>query len=134
VQPVSVTDMLAGSGVGAGEASGEATSPGEAAVPAAAAAGSAAVDGAADAPHDGHAAGEQPARHEPLIRAKGLEAPARSSQLRYSAPTAEGGIEQREVAGQATTLTEEQLHATPRNAPCPCGSGKKFKMCHGAKA
>ncbi len=20
---------------------------------------------------------------------------------------------------------------TPRNAPCPCGSGKKFKMCHG---
>jgi preprotein translocase subunit SecA len=22
--------------------------------------------------------------------------------------------------------------ATPRNAPCPCGSGKKFKHCHGA--
>lgn len=21
--------------------------------------------------------------------------------------------------------------ATPRNAPCPCGSGKKFKHCHG---
>jgi preprotein translocase subunit SecA len=21
---------------------------------------------------------------------------------------------------------------TPRNAPCPCGSGKKFKQCHGA--
>jgi preprotein translocase subunit SecA len=21
---------------------------------------------------------------------------------------------------------------TPRNAPCPCGSGKKFKSCHGA--
>lgn len=20
---------------------------------------------------------------------------------------------------------------TPRNAPCPCGSGKKYKMCHG---
>src|SRR5262249_4967918 len=20
---------------------------------------------------------------------------------------------------------------TPRNAPCPCGSGKKFKHCHG---
>ncbi|MFM7416461.1 MAG: SEC-C metal-binding domain-containing protein, partial [Alphaproteobacteria bacterium] len=20
---------------------------------------------------------------------------------------------------------------TPRNAPCPCGSGKKFKACHG---
>ena len=22
-------------------------------------------------------------------------------------------------------------HATPRNAPCPCGSGKKYKHCHG---
>jgi len=21
---------------------------------------------------------------------------------------------------------------TPRNAPCPCGSGKRFKACHGA--
>jgi len=20
----------------------------------------------------------------------------------------------------------------PRNSPCPCGSGKKFKHCHGA--
>ncbi|MEX2101862.1 MAG: SEC-C metal-binding domain-containing protein, partial [Actinomycetota bacterium] len=23
---------------------------------------------------------------------------------------------------------------TPRNAPCPCGSGKKYKKCHGATA
>jgi preprotein translocase subunit SecA len=22
----------------------------------------------------------------------------------------------------------------PRNAPCPCGSGKKYKKCHGAVA
>jgi preprotein translocase subunit SecA len=22
-------------------------------------------------------------------------------------------------------------HHTPRNAPCPCGSGKKYKHCHG---
>ncbi|HEX7390537.1 MAG TPA: preprotein translocase subunit SecA [Acidiphilium sp.] len=25
----------------------------------------------------------------------------------------------------------ETWAATPRNAPCPCGSGKKFKYCHG---
>jgi preprotein translocase subunit SecA len=25
----------------------------------------------------------------------------------------------------------ETWNATPRNAPCPCGSGKKFKYCHG---
>jgi preprotein translocase subunit SecA len=23
---------------------------------------------------------------------------------------------------------------TPRNAPCPCGSGKKYKYCHGKDA
>jgi preprotein translocase subunit SecA len=22
----------------------------------------------------------------------------------------------------------------PRNAPCPCGSGKKYKFCHGKLA
>ena len=25
----------------------------------------------------------------------------------------------------------ETWNATPRNAPCPCGSGKKYKYCHG---
>ena len=25
-----------------------------------------------------------------------------------------------------------QWERTSRNAPCPCGSGKKFKHCHGA--
>jgi preprotein translocase subunit SecA len=29
-------------------------------------------------------------------------------------------------ASDATTWSK-----TPRNAPCPCGSGKKFKHCHG---
>ncbi|MFZ4720827.1 MAG: SEC-C metal-binding domain-containing protein, partial [Ilumatobacteraceae bacterium] len=30
------------------------------------------------------------------------------------------------------TLVKDEWSKTPRNAPCPCGSGKKFKMCHGA--
>ncbi|MCP3853591.1 MAG: preprotein translocase subunit SecA [Actinomycetia bacterium] len=30
---------------------------------------------------------------------------------------------------QPVVKTEEEQ--TPRNAPCPCGSGKKFKHCHG---
>jgi preprotein translocase subunit SecA len=44
--------------------------------------------------------------------------------------------------GQATSFTSyradavdpnrpETWAATPRNAPCPCGSGKKYKHCHG---
>jgi preprotein translocase subunit SecA len=30
------------------------------------------------------------------------------------------------------TIVNDAFSKTPRNAPCPCGSGKKFKMCHGA--
>ena len=29
-------------------------------------------------------------------------------------------------------LVKSDWDKTPRNAPCPCGSGKKFKACHGA--
>lgn len=28
-------------------------------------------------------------------------------------------------------VQQEPIADTPRNAPCPCGSGKKFKRCHG---
>ena len=34
-------------------------------------------------------------------------------------------------AKQAPVINDE-WSKTPRNAPCPCGSGKKFKLCHGA--
>ncbi|MGB1723917.1 MAG: SEC-C metal-binding domain-containing protein, partial [Ilumatobacteraceae bacterium] len=30
------------------------------------------------------------------------------------------------------TVVKDAFDKTPRNAPCPCGSGKKFKLCHGA--
>jgi preprotein translocase subunit SecA len=29
-------------------------------------------------------------------------------------------------------LADDVLGSVPRNAPCPCGSGKKYKHCHGA--
>jgi preprotein translocase subunit SecA len=32
------------------------------------------------------------------------------------------------------TIVKDEWSKTPRNAPCPCGSGKKFKMCHGASS
>ncbi|WP_353140350.1 preprotein translocase subunit SecA [Limnohabitans sp.] len=42
-------------------------------------------------------------------------------------------------SGQAVTTTDEatvvaQMPAVGRNEPCPCGSGKKFKFCHGKLA
>ena len=35
------------------------------------------------------------------------------------------------VAGAAVATAPSPWGKTPRNAPCPCGSGKKFKHCHG---
>ena len=35
-------------------------------------------------------------------------------------------------AAAAGKLTEEQMKTTKRNDQCPCGSGKKFKHCHGS--
>jgi preprotein translocase subunit SecA len=36
------------------------------------------------------------------------------------------------AAAKQQTVVKDEWSKTPRNAPCPCGSGKKFKMCHGA--
>jgi preprotein translocase subunit SecA len=30
-----------------------------------------------------------------------------------------------------TPIVKSDWDKTPRNAPCPCGSGKKYKLCHG---
>ncbi|MDA2945430.1 MAG: preprotein translocase subunit SecA [Actinomycetota bacterium] len=38
-----------------------------------------------------------------------------------------------EPAAKQQTVVKDALEKTPRNAPCPCGSGKKFKACHGAQ-
>jgi preprotein translocase subunit SecA len=59
----------------------------------------------------------------------------RHAALRYSAPAEDGGIEERDAAAPSRNggLSEEQMTSTPKNAPCPCGSGKKFKMCHGRR-
>ncbi|MDH3293250.1 MAG: preprotein translocase subunit SecA [Acidimicrobiia bacterium] len=39
-----------------------------------------------------------------------------------------------EPARSSTTpYIKDEWDKTPRNAPCPCGSGKKFKQCHGRR-
>jgi preprotein translocase subunit SecA len=59
--------------------------------------------------------------------ARGLDTGKRPAHLQYSAPTAEGEVEHRE----SDTADDTEYERVPRNAPCPCGSGKKFKRCHG---
>jgi len=63
------------------------------------------------------------------IIAQALRRPQRPSEMIYSAPGEGGSVEVSRVR-----LTPEQRAAfgnVERNAPCPCGSGKKFKRCHG---
>ena len=59
--------------------------------------------------------------------AKGLDGGKRPGHLSYSAPTAEGGVETRD----GDDVDDSEVERVPRNAPCPCGSGKKYKRCHG---
>ncbi|MGH3465305.1 MAG: preprotein translocase subunit SecA [Kribbellaceae bacterium] len=67
---------------------------------------------------------------QPRIQAKGLSAPARPRRLNYSAPSVDGDDE---VSSHRDAVDDGELEyaGTPRNAPCPCGSGKKYKRCHG---
>ncbi|MGI9622721.1 MAG: preprotein translocase subunit SecA [Acidimicrobiales bacterium] len=39
-------------------------------------------------------------------------------------------VEESDVPSNAPVVKSD-FEKTPRNAPCPCGSGKKFKQCHG---
>jgi len=48
----------------------------------------------------------------------------------YTHPNEDGSVSQDAQAASAD-LSETQMQRTGRNDPCPCGSGKKFKLCHG---
>jgi preprotein translocase subunit SecA len=63
------------------------------------------------------------------IIARGLRGPERPAELEYSAPGEQGDVEHTKVT---TTQAERAAYGNvERNAPCPCGSGKKYKRCHG---
>jgi len=66
----------------------------------------------------------------PKVSAKGLDTPKQPQNLSYSAPD-ETGHEEVRGAGAASNADDE-FADVGRNALCPCGSGKKYKRCHGA--
>jgi preprotein translocase subunit SecA len=84
--------------------------------------------------------------HRPQITAKGLEQARTPQHLSYSAPNEDdnalavpaafGGDGQPHptVVRPGTTVTNagDEFADVGRNALCPCGSGKKYKRCHGA--
>ena len=82
-------------------------------------------------------AAETPAARPEVVLPAALTEQARPGQLQYSAPTAEGGVERRaevvtNVDDPAAGEGERSYAGTAKNAPCPCGSGRKYKRCHGA--
>jgi preprotein translocase subunit SecA len=67
----------------------------------------------------------------PELAVKGLDAPKRQENLTYSAPTLDASPKESGPAKAAKTATVTGQKEPSRNAPCPCGSGKKYKVCHG---
>jgi len=66
------------------------------------------------------------------LAADHLEEKAESiSNITYSAPD-ETGVAQ--VFGDSSGQAQNAVSAVGRNEPCPCGSGKKYKHCHGKLA
>ncbi len=71
--------------------------------------------------------------------AQEMESRAESiSNVTYTAPTETGEVQTTLDAetvsrrsGTAATLAAGQVPRVGRNEPCPCGSGKKYKQCHG---
>ncbi|WP_250290253.1 preprotein translocase subunit SecA [Frankia sp. CiP1_Cm_nod1] len=84
----------------------------------------------------------QPVSAPPPVFVKGLEPRRPTGDLRYTAPSADGGSETvtTGVSGGMAGAHGGQQPATggsarpARNAPCPCGSGRKYKRCHGDPA
>jgi preprotein translocase subunit SecA len=61
----------------------------------------------------------------------------RISNVTYSAPTETGEVQttvDEGTVGQASPFAGTAVPRVGRNDPCPCGSGKKYKQCHGKLA
>jgi preprotein translocase subunit SecA len=60
----------------------------------------------------------------------GFAAAARSAVADGELPPAAAPAEA--TPAKSVPVKKDAFEKTPRNAPCPCGSGKKYKLCHGA--
>ena len=57
-----------------------------------------------------------------------------TSKLSNIQQTSDENVDQKSIpksSGDSAVLGGPDWSKTPRNAQCPCGSGKKYKMCHG---
>ena len=85
------------------------------------------------APAEPGKAAEEPTAHigdsRNRLRVGGVQQRPDAKRLSYSAPDEQG---QKSTTGARRRASEPDPYAgVGRNQPCPCGSGKKFKLCHG---
>jgi preprotein translocase subunit SecA len=58
------------------------------------------------------------------LETKGLITPKSVAALQYSGPNESGEV-------KTTSVSNDAYANVGRNEPCPCGSGTKYKKCHG---
>ena len=77
--------------------------------------------------------------HIEAVRDDEQRQPTRMRQERRQIPMAQLGAAEAAASGDGEAEREPEpvrieqaiSDKVPRNAPCPCGSGKKYKQCHG---
>jgi len=78
--------------------------------------------------------------HIQVQRDEGAPAPAQTQRRARRTIESGGGAEPRSASGDGKPAQDEgkpmrrDQPKVGRNDPCPCGSGKKYKKCHGAVA
>ncbi|WP_250448354.1 SEC-C metal-binding domain-containing protein, partial [Actinotalea sp. C106] len=76
-----------------------------------------------------------PSAGTPALIAQGLDGPERQVPLQYSAPSLDGDQSAAPASATVEAVAADKdgqtFPGTARNAQCPCGSGKKYKVCHG---
>jgi preprotein translocase subunit SecA len=116
---------------GDGAAAGTPTAPAPG-IPGPRAAGAHARGGARARPAAGQRAAAQPRAGQPAADESAPIpagfAPRRAQRLQYSAPSVDGGAH---VETSRDPSAGDDFARAGRNDPCPCGSGRKFKRCHG---
>ncbi|MBN9103382.1 MAG: preprotein translocase subunit SecA [Propionibacteriaceae bacterium] len=83
-----------------------------------------------EAPAEAAPVAQSSVTKRPSLKASGLERKQAARPMAYSAPD-ETGQQTRSAAGKSE---DDPYAGVGRNSPCPCGSGKKFKLCHGRAA
>jgi len=70
-------------------------------------------------------------QHIPLAAVPVPQKPTMTFENRGATPPPQGAKPQQKPVAKSVPVVN-QVAKVGRNDPCPCGSGKKYKQCHGA--